>query len=125
MANERVTSRSSLFIRHCSLSSVAAAAAAAVARGQIDRDAVGAKAGLCLDAPVPGAVVVVVEVLLVRILDGRDVHALVAQAEAVHPGREFGRCEMFHDASYALSVTGLRPAICMMARFTAVFVICT
>jgi hypothetical protein len=27
--------------------------------------------------------------------------------------------------AYALSVTGLRPAICMIARFTAVFVICT
>src|SRR4051812_17603690 len=108
MNNEEggTSSCSSLFIRHSTLffASVLAAAPGAIARREIDRHAVGAEAGLCLRAPVPGTVVVVVEMLLVGIRHGRDVHALVAKAQAVHAGREFGRCEMFHDVSYALSV---------------------
>ena len=75
---------------------VITAAALAVARCQVDGDAVGAEAGLRFGAPVPRAVVAVVEMLFVGIRHGRDVHPLVAQAQAVNAGREFGRCEMFH-----------------------------
>jgi hypothetical protein len=47
----------------------------------------------------------------------------VAKAQTMNTGLKFRRNEMVH--GYALSCAGLSPAICMIARFTAVFVICT
>src|SRR5215831_4041257 len=68
--------------------SVPAATAGTIARRQVHRDAVGTEPGLRLGAPVPGAVVAVVEMLLVGVLHCRHVHPLMTQAEAVNAGRE-------------------------------------
>ncbi len=75
---------------------VSAAAAAGLAILHVDRRAVGTKPRLGFDAPVPRAVVLVVELPLVGIGRRCDVHPFVAQAQAMNARREFRRCQVIH-----------------------------
>src|SRR5215813_10822004 len=99
------------------------AAASGFTLVRTDRLTVWSEAGLGFRAPEPRRVVRVVDVLFIGIRYSPDVHPFVAESDAVNARRELGRDEMVH--GYARNCTGLSPAICRIARLTAVLVICT
>ena len=76
--------------------SVLTAAALAHALVNARRMPVGSEARLGFRAPVPGAVVLVVEIGFFGIGNGGHVHALVPKAQAMNAGLKFGRSQMIH-----------------------------